>query len=47
VGTSVYVIAGNKLIELDTVAKKIREVGGDWGSTKALIAVDRNLVGEI
>ncbi|CAG8542880.1 15559_t:CDS:1 [Acaulospora morrowiae] len=41
IGTCVYVVSGSQLLELDTVTKKVRELSqDDWGTTKALIAVN-------
>ncbi|CAG8691800.1 5180_t:CDS:1, partial [Scutellospora calospora] len=37
IDSCVYVVAGNQLLELNTITKKIREVSNDdWGSTKFL-----------
>ncbi|CAG8564401.1 11678_t:CDS:2 [Funneliformis caledonium] len=41
IGHNVYVVDGSQLLELDTIHKKVRDVGNDnWGTIRAIVAVD-------
>ncbi|KAG9304506.1 hypothetical protein G9A89_020070 [Geosiphon pyriformis] len=48
IDTSIFAITGSRLVEVDTVEKRVREISQDnWARTKVLVAVDRDVVGDV
>ncbi|CAG8434803.1 11761_t:CDS:1 [Ambispora gerdemannii] len=48
IGNNIYVITGSRLVEIDTIQKRVRQVSDtNWGKTKVLLAVDRDVVGDV